>query len=320
MQDIIEIACTPDDNYAQHCVAMLNSLFTNNSTRAFQIHVIINGLNQKNQKIIADFILKHKHSYKFYTIDASSLSSAPVYFYVSIASYYRFLLPSVIDKNIDKLLYLDSDLIVRTDITPLWNTDIDNYYVGAVKEIISQEYLQKMGIKPGSPYFNAGILLINLKKWRDEDIMEKSIAFTKEHPEKIIYWDQDVLNNLFQNAWKQLDLRWNVTHYYYKAECGAAYFGLPEEVYNDIKLSPGILHFAGPHKPWIYNTEHPLKQEYYKYLKGTPWASFKYIEGPGVVQRIKTATKKSVSSLFGKSTAENLIAWLRKSRGGTQSS
>ena len=312
MQTAIQIACSPDDNYLQHCIAMLNSLFTNNAGNSFCIHVIKNGLNAQNQQIIKDYVLTHKHECKFYTVDASALTNAPTHAYVSLASYYRFFLSTVIDNTIEKILYLDSDIIVRTNIIDLWNTDITGYYAAAVKEPIDASHLATIGMPAGAAYFNAGILLVNLKKWREDGMMEQCVAFTQNHPERIIYWDQDVLNNLFNDNWKKLDPYWNVTHFYYRKGCDAAYFSLPEEKYNALKQSPGIVHFTGPHKPWIYNTEHPLKREYYKYLKGTPWASFKYINGPGAIQRTKTAVKRLTINLLGERNTEKLLVMIRK--------
>ena len=313
MQDKIHIACSTDDNYTQHCVAMLSSLFTNNPTQSLLIHVIKNGLSQKNEEIITKFIRKHNVEYKFCAVDPGGLTgNAPVHGYVSISSYYRFFLPSIVDETVDKILYLDSDIIVRTDISPLWNTDVDGYYAAAVQEPISDEHLRQIGLKTGSAYFNAGILVVNLKKWREDNITEKCVTFTLQYPERVIYWDQDVLNNVFNDNWKRLNPYWNVSHFYYRNGCDAAYFGLSEQVYNDLKFSPGIVHFTGPHKPWLYTTQHPFKQEYRWYLKGTQWASFREVGRPGLIQRGITGTKKVIKSLLGKSNTDALIALIRK--------
>jgi lipopolysaccharide biosynthesis glycosyltransferase len=298
MRDTIHIACTPDNNYAQHCVVMLNSLFINNPGESFCIHIVQNGLNEENKRILERFIIHKKTLYKFYTIDGHQLSDAPVTLHISVAAYYRILLPPLLDKAIGKILYLDADLVIRTPIRPLWEIDISSYYIGASNDMMPISHFEKIMLDKNAGYFNSGVMLINLKKWADDDIVNKCVALIKNQPERIIYWDQDVLNIMFENRWKNIGYYWNVNHFFYLSAYNCQSFAISEEEYSGLKKSPGILHFSGHLKPWTYNNTHPLKNEYYKYLKDTPWSSFRGFGAPTRMQEFKHKVKAVLKNFW----------------------
>ncbi|MFC3886623.1 glycosyltransferase family 8 protein [Bacillus songklensis] len=97
-------------------------------------------------------------------------------------------------------------------------------------------------------------MLINLQKWRENDIPVQVIQYTKDNPAKIDYMDQDALNAILHDKWLELDPKWN-----YTTEC-------MERLHID---NPAIIHFTSAKKPW--NSEHPFKQEYLKYLNSSLW-------------------------------------------------
>lgn len=98
----------------------------------------------------------------------------------------------------EKLIYLDCDIIVRHSIAKLYDIDIEDYLLGAVyhndKLSVNNGAFKRLHIPVEQGYFNAGVLLINLKKWREEHIYEKSIEFLRNNSESIVNHDQDVLN------------------------------------------------------------------------------------------------------------------------------
>jgi lipopolysaccharide biosynthesis glycosyltransferase len=289
----INIVCTIDNNYVVHCTVMLQSLFYNNNTNSqFKIFIIHNGLTKKNQKILSLFIKSRKHTCQFILIDERQIENASITDHISIATYFRILIPEVVPSQFKKVIFLDSDMIITEDISELWKENIDDYALAATLEYISCDYKLNLGMRAESNYFNAGVLLMNLEKWRNENKTKQILKYIKDHHAMLLTWDQDALNVIFENGWKKIALKWNVGHNFFRSESLHKYFDLSESEYNNLKKHPGIIHFSGSSKPWDYFNTHPLKNEYIKYRKMTPWKRVKLIGEPGLYDKSKFLFKK----------------------------
>jgi len=271
--DLIHIACAIDNAYAKHCACMILSLLDHcpsDVQERLQIHIITDGL-EKGELRKFKRTVRNKCVLKFYTIDNSVLKDAPLSHHLTLSTYYRILLPRILDENIEKVLYLDSDLIVRHDINELWNVNVSSDYIVASREYIPQSHLNNIRMSENSKYFNAGILLINLRKWREEAISNALIEFIAKNPEKLTFHDQDALNIYFENNWVELSKIWNVPSYFYDPVDYSMYFECGIESYLECIVRPKIVHFTGSLKPWYSQSIHPYKYEYFQYLKQTEW-------------------------------------------------
>lgn len=263
--DFYHVAIAPDDNYANPGLSMLNSLVINNPNTNIHIHILDGGINVKNKIKYLIFFHKRKIKHKFYKIDYSKIPNAPINNHITISAYNRIFLSSIIDNSIDRILYLDCDLIIKKSIKELLQFNIEDYLLAAIEEKVSEEIQNKLGLV-NKKYFNSGVLLLNLKKWREIKFENQLVEFINYEPEKILYWDQDVLNYCAKNNWLNLDYKYNVTHFFYFPEnYSYEYFGLTESEYMKIKSNPVILHFTGKKKPWLKNCNHPMQSEYSKY-------------------------------------------------------
>lgn len=288
---MINIICTIDNNYVQHCGVMICSVLSNIKDEEVHFTIINNGLESslKNQlkKIIHDF----QQHVSFLKVDEDQLKGAMVSCHVSLATYYRLLIPELIDDTIDKVLFLDSDIIVRANINELWNINIDNStHAAAVNPNISPGFKANLGIAADNSYFNAGVMLINLKAWRELEITIKAIDFINQYPERITFWDQDVLNYLLYQSWTKLEPIWNAQEAIFNNNFTAEELGYKKDEYNQARNNPRIVHFtgAGYCKPWYYHCQHPFKQEYYAYLKKTPWRNFRPLGEPSLKSKLKS--------------------------------
>ena len=183
--------------------------------------------------------------------------------HISIAMYYRYSLAELLP-NLDKVIYLDSDLNVLTSLKALFNTDIADSYFGGVEDIFVQKNTERLGI---NKYCNSGVILINLKKWRDENIQEKLYKFTIENKDRLVYPDQDVLNTVLQEGIKYIDKKWNAQVGEYKVCYDTGFNELGKEAY--------IIHHIGQDKPWLLKSKSPFKGVYFKYLENTPFRNYK---------------------------------------------
>ncbi|WP_082252863.1 glycosyltransferase [Bacillus sp. FJAT-27251] len=255
-RDTIRIVTVSNNTYAKHLAVMLNSLLKNKKSRnPIKIYVIDSNISKENKLQLKKITKKYKAKIFFKRVNPALYSEFPTYAYVTQETYYRISIPDFFKKT-DKVLYLDSDIIVKGDITKLWKTDISQYYLGAVEDpwIKTGDPRNEDLLMPSdSKYFNAGVLLINLKKWRKHRIKNKIIEFIKTYSSNIKYCDQDALNAVLYDQWLPLDSKWN--------------FQTPHLSDPSLKIKPAIIHYTGDNKPWISYSTHPLKKIYLKYKR-----------------------------------------------------
>jgi lipopolysaccharide biosynthesis glycosyltransferase len=295
----MNIVCTIDDNYARHCAAMLCSLSKNNPETIFNIFIIISKLREDIYSNLLEFLQSLGFNVHFIPIDESRIINAPIHYHVSLATYFRLFIPELLDSAIEKVLFLDSDIVIRDDITPFWNTNVSGYSHAAVENPgFNREYKEKLGISVDGSYFNAGVMLINLEYWRQENLTERGIDFINRNPDKIDFCDQDVLNYLLQFHWLKVDSHWNAQEGFFRGYSSDE-LGITDQKHREIKESPSIVHFTGSGscKPWHYQCEHPFKGDYYRYLAQTPWRKSKPIGKPSLVHRVKQKVKALVKSI-----------------------
>jgi lipopolysaccharide biosynthesis glycosyltransferase len=259
------IVISPDEKYALHGLTMLNSLVVNNRGIPFMIHILDGGISIKNKLKFQLFFIKNRLKYQFYKIDYSTIINAPTHGHISLSAYSRLFLSSILSKEIIHVLYLDCDLVVINKLDELMNTKIDDYHIAAIEEIISEEMRNNLELRD-SLYFNSGVMLINLRKWREENIESKFLEFINEKPEKIKYWDQDVLNFCLKNKWLRLPQKYNLTHFFFYPDVyPPAYFGMKQDEFEKSVKDPIIIHFTSHQKPWIEGCKHPKKDLYFQY-------------------------------------------------------
>jgi len=181
----------------------------------------------------------------------------------------------------DRVIYLDCDLIVKDDLKQLWEADFNNNYVLAVQDLWAPHIssmpgvpYQKLGLSANSKYFNSGVLVINLQKWRADDITAQTISYLKIYQQDIRAHDQDVLNGLFADRWSELDPKWNLTPAIIDLFSSWQESPFSEEVYQRLIDSPSIVHFATNRKPW--NSRHTLfKDAFFEYVDRTAWSGWR---------------------------------------------
>jgi len=239
----IVFAC--DEHYAMPLAAALRSLVeTNRSAWPLDIHLLSGTFSEKNLKSVFDSLPNGAATIRRVEVDlrlfAEFSNSLP---YCSKTTYARLLIPQLFPDSVSRVLYLDSDLLVLGKLAPLWQMDLDGAVVGAVLD----DWLDAL-IKCGDPrakdiprvkdYFNAGVLLIDLDRWREESISERTLDYLKRR-HHAYYADQDALNFACDGRWKILDRRWN-----YQDHRRVRIADIPQE------QMPEIVHFVTEKKPW----------------------------------------------------------------------
>ena len=218
-------------------------------------------------------------------------------YHVTSAGYYRFKLPELLPE-LDKILYLDCDVIIRSSLKELFEYDLKNKSTTMVEDVDASKELERLGVKH---YYNSGVMLINLDYWRKNNIQEKLFEYVKNNSDKIVWQDQDVLNAVLAGTIEPISDKWNYQYFLYeKIE--------PKEL-NDCV----ILHLAGRFKPWIMPFEHFIYDCYYYYLLMTPFKNkvFEYrLAGSG--KFLKDNIGGSVTNIRLNASDEYVYTWFLK--------
>lgn len=270
---MIDIVCNIDRNYVEHCGVMLTSLFVNNADLKFRIHIINTGLSGIEKKRLTGYIEENHMDVSFYDVDFSSIKDFPITKkdHLSLAAYLRLFMPKLLPVDLNKVLYLDCDLLVVDSIKELWNTDLENNSIGVVEERgpfdIESPKVLKYPVEYS--YFNSGVMLVNLKKWRENALYERAMKFISANKELIMLHDQDVLNALLYKERKFISIRWNLMDFFLFARPD-----VQERRLLDWKLAiqrPAIIHFTGKRKPWLRNCDSPYRNQYIKLARQFGW-------------------------------------------------
>ena len=196
---IINIGLCTDEHYTMPCGICITSIFENNKNNSVCIHLICENLQEKTIKQYMELDKKYNQQIKIYPIDSSMFNDLPISNRYKKSIYFRLLFPSILSMDITTLLYLDSDIIVLKDLSPLMQTPLNDLACGVVEDQFSDDIRNKNRINKYDAYFNTGVLLINLEVWRKQDITTKCIQFMHLHPELSIFPDQDALNIVLNN-------------------------------------------------------------------------------------------------------------------------
>lgn len=253
-----------DNNYVQHLGVVLISVLENTKTpELFDITVLAGDISEKNKDLVHAIVNKYGAIISFRNVVLEHPEKFIVNGHISIAAYYRIFLPKFFSEHVQKIIYLDCDVIVNSDIKELFDIDLKDNVIGAVAERFNGRMIS-LGY-PDKPYFNSGVLVVDLQNWISENITEKTLDFIFKNPDKLIFWDQDALNICLIDKWLSLDYHWN-----YQRENV-----IFEKVWRKNKEKiPHIVHFTNNVKPWHYYSRNPYDYLYYKYLAISPWSNF----------------------------------------------
>lgn len=273
----MDIVITIDNRYIEYCATMLVSLIENNPDSKIQCFIIHEEIEERLiNKFHKTFENSPSITFIFKYIEPSILKEAPISHHISVATYFRLLIPDILPIEMEKVLYLDSDILILSSLKELWNTDVNDHYLAAAIAAGMDDYPQEIGLAKNSLYFNAGVMLLNLTKIRTFELFSKSLHLIQNESHRIKWWDQDILNILFTDSWIPINLKWNAQPFVFEDELKHSnnhklitrYY---EFGYEEAIKSPVIIHFAGGSKPWDIYFNGFGKETYQYYQSKTAW-------------------------------------------------
>ena len=302
----------PKGTYSQHAGVTVTSIFENTKSKV-TVHILhddtLTDLNRerflntaKRYGQIIDLINVEEYKNK---IGGETLKNIPDHW--SVGTLYRLFIPEVLS-GLDKVIYLDCDIIVKLDIAELWNVDIGDNALGGVRDCFADDehykllplYLKtnfKINKFVVKNYINAGVLIMNLKKIRElGDFTKIAFNWLIRHAHSAIHFDQDALNSIFMNSIKFIDSKFDYFNYYHPCSGILANRGKP-----DILPRGGcIIHYIGGPKPWKNFPLNKADRLYWSTLFKSEWLSSCNGGGGGMQICRKSSASKDLSRLFNK--------------------
>lgn len=257
MAETMHIVLAADDHYAKRLAVTIMSVLCNRTEGDILFfHVLDGGIQPQSRRKILDMVTERGADVEFLPVDQSLFSGKALNIadagYITQATYYRLLIPSYIQA--ERCIYMDCDMICRTSLAPLWNTNLGDSIAAAVKDIDEDKHSVRLGLKR---YFNAGLFLMDIQSMREEKIQDKFFQFFEEHHDQIVQHDQDVLNCVLHERIQELPMTWN---------CQVAKVRKCKETgFHDLSRTANILHFIGRRKPWVRGCKVKVRGEYWKY-------------------------------------------------------
>lgn len=283
----MNVLFSSDNNYAQHLgVAVCSLLHHNKWCEQIVIYVIDNQIETNNKRKLEDIVMSFENSeMRWIPFDEwKKRLNLSMPWPISISSYARLFLGSMLPLNVEKVLYLDCDMLVNGSLCDLWKFDMDNDILAAVQDSVPDKVKSAVGVFPIKPYFNAGLLLIDLCKWRDFDIERQCVDYINDKKGNVLHHDQGILNHVLQDHWRRLPLKYNLMtiNYIFSRKRILDYYGEHSSFYDleefeSAQKNPVIIHYTPSFTshPWEENCAHPLRQMYWDFLEKTPWREAK---------------------------------------------
>jgi lipopolysaccharide biosynthesis glycosyltransferase len=271
---VIHIACAANEKYVGYCAAMLHSAFAKAGGARLEIHFLHpEDLPEASLRRLRDMVEGFGGRFSPAAIDENALAALPRTWYFPRIIWYRILLPEL-RPGLDRVLYLDCDTLIMDSLLELWQTDLEQFYVAAVQNLIEPRFATRhhsMGIPPGQVYFNSGVLLLNLKLMREQGCVERIYEYAARYGSRSVWPDQDALNHVLGPKCHLLHPRWNCQNSFFFWPQARDVFG--EKALAEATRAPAILHFEGPPetKPWHYLNNHPFRAKYWQHFRSTPF-------------------------------------------------
>ena len=332
----MKIILSFNDPYTPHAATVMASAIANTNEK-LSFAVLHASLSDENQRVLTEFFCDKVESLTFHKIEPSLVSqvsgikAAPHLLHVE--TYLRLFAAVILEDDV--VVHIDCDTVIVGDVTRIldeWNSSkavcACNEYDARYKEVM-RPYLKRvhrgwstwdevehdayqkqkpLGMAGDFHYFNAGVMVMNLKKWRETDLSAAVLSFINEQP-FLKAADQDALNAVLDGDFGVLHPKWNS----HVLKCGM-FTNYSDKQLEQGHRDPVIVHFTGCIKPWDYLSTHPYKSQYWKYRCLTPWHERKYKDKnlKNILKKyVTTPVTRVVSKLLGRKYTYQLKHFLR---------
>lgn len=291
--------CAADENYAMSlCVTLrtaAENLQLDHKLRAF---VIDGGITDESWERIESSVEPFGVEIERILPDKDRVAGFAISHHITHTAYFRLLAAEWLPEDVSKVIYLDADLLICDDLVELWELEEHDYFCWAVPDIAcphvdarkaqinfrkSMPYLaslspipnyRDLGLDGSASYFNSGVMVMYLDRWRDENASARLVECLKENEQHVWCWDQYALNVVFAGRWGRLPLRWNQgAHAFEYPSLNHAPFDRGE--FEEMLSRPAVIHYTTEWKPWGHISAHPAHEAFFEKLDETAWVGWR---------------------------------------------
>lgn len=272
-----------DDKFAEILGVSMVSLFENSRDIDISLYILDSGITDDDKTKLETVCKSYKRDIPIW-IEAKDisreLSMEVAVDRGSLSQYARLFLSESLPEDLGRVLYLDCDIIVRKSIRELWNLDLHGKTIGALMDAFSKYYRKNIGLEPGGIMFNSGVMLIDLEKWRRDEVEDRLLKFIKDRNGRIQQGDQGALNAVLSHDTYCFEPRFNsVTIFYDFTYKEMLTYRKPPEFYTEGEIreavkNPSIIHFTTSFlskRAWMKGCQHRYVGEWLKYKSMSPW-------------------------------------------------
>ena len=327
----VHIVYASDDGFSEILGISMVSLYENSKDmESIAVYILDSGITDTNKKKLESICKTYNRALPVW-IKAKNickvLSMDVVIDRGSLSQYARLFVSGDLPADLHRVLYLDCDVLDNASIRELWNLDLHGKTIGALMDAFSRQYRSNINLQPDDIMFNSGVMLIDLDKWKAQQIEEKLMKFIAGKRGKIQQGDQGALNAVLSHDTYCFEPRFNsVTIYYDFSYDEMLVYRKPPKFYDreEIKKaadSPVIIHFTTSflsRRPWVEGCKHKYVDEWMKYKKMSPWADkglWKYNKATGLkglyIMIIEHMPRKIVIHLSGVLQAYGRPLWMK---------
>jgi lipopolysaccharide biosynthesis glycosyltransferase len=291
----IHISCAADAAYVPHSAAMLHSVIEQAHDRTVHIHYLHGPRFPETAiTLLTKMVVRSGGLISFMCIPDERIMDLAGRGHQTSPTWYRIFLPELLP-DVDRILYLDCDVIATDPIADLWRIDLSRHYIAAVTNVFEPYYLDRiavLGLSGPEAYFNAGVVLLNLDLMRRDDCTRLLMDYAINNRERLMWVDQDTLNVVLGHRRLALHPRWNCMNSVMEFPWSGKVFG--DEAVEEARRNPAIRHFEGPsiNKPWHYMCEQSNRELYFAHRRQTPWPKVE-IEGRTVRNLATRLTRRA---------------------------
>jgi lipopolysaccharide biosynthesis glycosyltransferase len=258
VQETLSIATAIDAAYLLPLKVMLASL-KKHLRPSFRPVLYLLNQNLSNEQVASIAALIETHSI---VPGSDALRALPQQRGFLPEAAFPLLLADLLPPSVERILFLDPDLLILDDVATIWEMDLrDNVLAAVADQAIplcssprGVKNRSELGVPDDAPYFNAGVMLVDIARWKRSDALSRACEYIRTREGNVDFFHQEALNSVLWNDWLRLDQRWN---------CIASLTGRGDSVHGSrASTAPGIVHFAGRFKPWRFRVGGPFASRY----------------------------------------------------------
>jgi lipopolysaccharide biosynthesis glycosyltransferase len=283
----ITIVTAANDSYSLCLAVMLRSLeyyLDLNKCDYITVFVFEDGLSESSKHWIRSSLVSGALDLHFLKVYPGNTARLRISHHVTKETYFRLLIENMLFAY-NKVIYLDADMVVLRDISDLWNIPFNNSWLLAAPEVSKEGSFagsksgiasyREVGMSPSAPIFNAGVMVIDLKKWRENNVSQRVIDYLFRYKNTVRWWDQEGLNVILVNKWTPLQHQWNVLNGLFRdyKQWNESRFSRCE--YELMANAPYIIHYNTNIKPWHKDYPYPLREYFFAFVDQTVWRNWR---------------------------------------------